>query len=352
MAEEEERTEDPTSKRIQDARADGNVPKSQDVATWFPLLVSILLIVFLFHYTFDNLSYLFRYYFSFFGQEITKNSVIVLALVTMKYFALIIMPFVLPLLFVGIAAHVGQYGFLFTTKNLFSFDLSKINPFTNIKNIISVAKVIEGFKMTMKVFVIFGIAFYYFIDDIKELPKVALYTISSQLSWFKEKSLILSGILLLILLVFAVWDFAWTRHKYTKSLKMTKQEVKDEMKNMEGDPRVKNKIRQIQFQMHKKRMMANIPQASVVVTNPTHYAVALKYEEGDRAPVVVASGVDNIAMKIKEIAMKHNIPIYEDPPLARQLYKDVKLDQEIPPALYQAVVAVLVFVKKSNRFKN
>jgi len=352
MAEEEERTEDPTAKRIQDARADGNVPKSQDVTTWFPLLVSILLLVLLFRYTFDNLGYLFRYYFSFFGQEITKNTVFVLVLVTMKYFALITLPFILPLLFVGIAAHVGQYGFLFTTKNLFTFDFSKLNPFTNIKNIISIQKMIEGMKMTMKVFVIFGIAFYYFIDYIKELPKVALYTMSSQLLWLKEKALMLSGILLLILLIFAVWDFYWTRHKYTKSLKMTKQEVKDEFKNMEGDPKVKSKIRQIQFQMHKKRMMANIPQASVVVTNPTHYAVALKYEEGDRAPKVVASGVDNIALKIKEIAMKNNIPIYEDPPLARQLYKDVKLDQEIPPALYQAVVEVLVFVKKSNRFKN
>jgi flagellar biosynthetic protein FlhB len=133
---------------------------------------------------------------------------------------------------------------------------------------------------------------------------------------------------------------------------MTKQEVKDEFKNQEGDPKVKGKIRQIQFQMHKKRMMANVPTASVVVTNPTHYAVALRYEEGkDSVPTVVASGIDFVALKIKEIAMANSVPIYENPPLARQLYKDVKVDQQIPPNLYQAVVEVLVFVRKQNRYK-
>lgn len=353
MAEKEERTEEPTGKRLDDARADGNVPKSQDVVIWFSLLASVALLLLLFNYISENIVNLFRYYFSFFGQEITKNSVLYLFLTTLKYFGLIVLPIILPLLFVGIASHIGQYGWLFTTKHLFEFNLEKINPFANIKNIISVQKLIEGVKTTAKVFVIFGIAFYYFIDYVKELPRVALFTLHFQLDWLKYKALVFSGILLLILLIFAIWDLFWTRHKYIDNLKMTKQEVKDEFKNMEGDPKVKGKIRQIQFQMHKKRMMSNIPQASVVITNPTHYAVALRYKEGeDTVPVVVASGIDNIALKIKEIAMLHQIPIYENPPLARQLYKDVKVDQVIPPELYQAVVEVLVFVKKSNRYRH
>jgi len=353
MADEEERTEDPTSKRIQDARADGNVPKSQDVYVWFSLLASVLLILLLFNYMAERLGFLFRFYFSFFGQEITKNGIYLIVLVTMKQFTLIILPFILPLMFVGIYAHIGQYGWNYTTKKLFEFDFSRLNPFKNIKGLISIDKIVSGLKMTSKVFIIFYLAFIYFLDYVKELPKVSLFTLPFQLAWLKEKTLIFSGILLLILFVFAVWDLYWTRHNYTKGLKMTKQEVKDEHKNMEGDPKVKSKIREIQFKMHKKRMMANIPQASVVVTNPTHYAVALRYREGeDSVPVVVASGVDNLALKIKEIAMKHEIPIYENPPLARQLYKDVKVDQVIPPELYQAVVEVLVFVKKSNRYRH
>ncbi len=352
MAEKEERTEEPTSKRITDARADGNVPKSQDVIVWISLLTSVLLVLLLFNYIAENIGYLFRFYFSFFGQEITKNSVYVLVLVSMKQFALIILPIVVPLMFAGIAAHIGQYGWNFTTKKLFDFDFSRLNPFTNFKNIISIQKMIEGGKTTAKVFVIFGIALTYFLDYVKELPRVSLLTLPFQLAWLKEKTLLFSGILLLILLIFAIWDLFWTRHKYTEGLKMTKQEVKDEHKNQEGDPKIKGKIRQLQFQMHKKRMMANIPQASVVITNPTHYAVALRYKDGeDRVPIVVASGIDNIALKIKEIAMSHGIPIYENPPLARQLYKDVKVDQAIPAELYQAVVEVLVFVRNSNRYR-
>ncbi len=352
-SEQEERTEEPTGKRISDARADGNVPKSQDVIVWLSLLGSVLLVLLLFTYITENLGYLFRFYFSFFGHEMTKNNVYIIILVTMKEFALILLPLIVPLMFVGIAAHVGQFGFNYTTKNLFKFDLNRINPFNNIKNIISVAKMVEGLKMTLKVFVIFGLAFYYFIDYVKELPKVSTYTLSFQLSWLKEKMLMFSGILLLIMLIFAIWDLFWTKHNYIKGLKMTKQEVKDEFKNMEGDPKIKAKIRQIQFQMSRKRMMSNVPQASVVITNPTHYAVALRYEDGkDSVPVVVASGIDNIALKIKEIAMENKIPIYENPPLARQLYKDVKVDAQIPPELYQAVVEVLVFVKKSNRYRH
>lgn len=351
-ADEKERTEDPTAKRKQDARADGNVPKSQDVVSWVSMLASVALVYLLLNYILENLGYLFHFYTAYFGKELTKNSVYVLLLVTMKHFALITLPIIIPLMFVGIASHIAQYGWNYTTKKLFEFDFGKLNPFNNLGALISVDKAIEGAKMTAKVFLIFGLAFYYFIGYAKEIPKVAMFSLPFQLAWLKEKALMFSGILLLILLVFAVWDLYWTRHKYNKSLKMTKQEVKDEFKNQEGDPKVKGKIRQIQFQMHKKRMMANVPQASVVVTNPTHYAVALRYDaEKDPVPVVVASGVDHLALKIKEIAMAHNIPIYENPPLARQLYKDVKVDDQIPPNLYQAVVEVLVFVKKSNRYR-
>jgi len=142
------------------------------------------------------------------------------------------------------------------------------------------------------------------------------------------------------------------RKQYFDKLKMSKQEVKDEMKNMEGDPHIKQKIRQIQMQAAKKRMMAEVPQADVVITNPTHYAVAIQYDETKhRAPVVVAKGKDNVAVQIKKIARENNVHIVQNPPLARSLYKDVDIDRPIPELLFAAVAEVLAYVYKMDKSK-
>ena len=147
----------------------------------------------------------------------------------------------------------------------------------------------------------------------------------------------------------AIADYLIKRYQYFKSLRMSKQEVKDEFKNQEGDQQVKGKIRSLMFQAAKKRMMQNIPNADVVVTNPTHYAVALRYDSSkERAPRVLAKGVDFLAQRIKEIAKENEIPIIENPPLARALYKDVDIDKEIPETLYQAMVEVLIKVQQIN----
>jgi flagellar biosynthetic protein FlhB len=144
-------------------------------------------------------------------------------------------------------------------------------------------------------------------------------------------------------------DLIIVRKQYFNGLKMSKQEVKDEMKNMEGDPLIKSKIRQIQMEASRKRMMAEVPNADVVITNPTHYAVAIKYDRTkDKAPKVVAKGVDHLAQKIKEIAREHDVMIVENKPLARQLYAEVELEQEIPEKLYKAVIEVLVYVYKTK----
>ena len=153
--------------------------------------------------------------------------------------------------------------------------------------------------------------------------------------------------ILLIIIIFAIIDFYFTRHYYMKSLRMSKQDIKDEFKNMDGDPQVKGRIRRIQMEMSRKRMMADVPDADVVITNPTHYAIALKYDNKvDSAPKMVAKGIDFIAVKIKDIAKENNIPIIENPPLARALYAAVEINQEIPTEHFNAVAEVIGFVMR------
>ncbi len=351
MAEEAEKTEEPTGKRIEDARKDGNVPKSQDVAAWVALLASIPTVIFLFGFASENVERLFNYYLSFIGKELTKESLMDIVIITMKYVTLAVAPIALPIALAGLIGNVAQFGFLFTTKPL-TPDINKINPISGFKNLFSLRKIVDGAKITLKSIAAFGIGFYYFLGYVKELPTVALFNLHDQLMWLVEKAIQIALIMLGVFLVFAAIDLFWTRYQYFKGLRMTKQEIKDEFKNMEGNPEIKGKIRSLQFQMSKKRMMSAVPTASVVVTNPTHYAVALKYKpEEDSAPKVVASGVDGVAFKIKEIAMANDIPIVENPPLARELYAKVKPDERIPDTLFQAVAEVLVYVMKLNERK-
>jgi flagellar biosynthetic protein FlhB len=166
----------------------------------------------------------------------------------------------------------------------------------------------------------------------------------------KEKALILGSAMLMLLFVLAALDLFFVRYNYFKDLKMSKQEIKDEHKQMDGDPQIKARIRKIQMEMTKKRMMRDIPDADVVITNPTHFAVALRYDkEKESAPKVIAKGMNHLALKIKEIARKNGIQIVENPPLARELYKKCDLDEKIPENLYKAVAEVLAFVYKAEK---
>ena len=211
-------------------------------------------------------------------------------------------------------------------------------------------KLIEGIKITLKASITLGIGFVFFFMFIEELPLVAAFTLDDQLEWLRDKAIIMALVMLLITFVFALADIIIVRKQYFDQLKMSKQEVKDEMKNMDGDPMVKAKIRQIQMQMSQKRMMSEIPSADVVITNPTHYAVAIRYKEGqDLAPTVVAKGMNQIALNIKKIARENEVHIVQNPPLARSIYKDVDLDAPIPEALFQAVAEVLAYVYKMDK---
>ena len=210
-------------------------------------------------------------------------------------------------------------------------------------------KAIDSVKIVTKVSAVFGVAFYFFLQFIKELPHTLFLSMFDQLAWLKEKLIILVGVMLLILLVIGLLDLLIVRFQYFKDLRMSKQEVKDEYKQMEGDPQVKGRIRRMQMQAAKRRMMQNVPQADVVITNPTHYAVAVRYDKSkDSAPVILAKGVDMMALQIRKIALEHGVQIYENPPLARELYRVCEVEDTIPAELFRAVAEVLSFVYTSN----
>lgn len=349
MADDLEKTEEPTDKKIEDARKEGNVPKSQDTSGVVTLFVAILALLMLFPFMTKHMIILFQYYFSLVGTPLDKLFMIDIAIVTIREFLLIVMPLSIAVAIAGVIAAISQFGFLFTTKAIMP-DFKKIDPIKGTKNLFSLKKLIEGIKITFKSFTTLGVGFVFFFYFIVELPTVALFSLSDQMEWLKDKSIIIAFVMLLIIFIFAIIDIIIVRKQYFDGLKMSKQEIKDEMKNMEGDPLVKSKIRQIQMQASRKRMMAQVPTADVVITNPTHYAVAIKYdEEKFKAPVVVAKGVDNIATMIKKIARENNIHIVQNPPLARSLYAEVDLDKAIPQTLFAAVAEVLAYVYKMNR---
>lgn len=349
MADDQEKTEEPTPKKIEDARKDGNVPKSQDTAGIATLFVAIMAVLMLFGFIADHLYFLVNYYFERLGRPLGREDLFDIAYVTMREFVIMVIPLAMIVAAAGVAGNVAQFGFLFTTKPLVP-DFSKLDPIKGIGNLFSLKKFIEGFKITMKSTVAMGVGFFYFWLYIQELPTVALFGLGDQMIWLRDKVIFIALVMLFVLAMFALIDLAITRKQYFDKLKMSKQEVKDEMKNMEGDPHVKGRIRQIQMQAAKKRMMSEVPNADVVITNPTHYAVAIQYDvKKHRAPVVIAKGKDMIAIQIKTIARENGVHIIENPPLARALYKEVEIEKPIPEMLFAAVAEVLAYVYKMNK---
>lgn len=344
----EEKTEAPSARKIEKAREEGNVLKSPDVNAFLGLVVGLVLIFLCFNFWVDGISNIFFQIYNSFNQDLTRSDAISITISLTFQILYLLAPIFGALVLTGIVANISQSGFLLTTKAI-QPKLQKLNFITGIKNIISLKKLLDGFLITFKVMTAFIIAFFVFLGFMKELTTVSLFLIGDQMIWLKDKALILIAILLAFFLVMAITDYLIKRYQYFKSLRMSKQEVKDEFKNQEGDQQIKGKIRSLMFQAAKKRMMQNIPSADVVVTNPTHYAVALRYDSTkERAPRVLAKGVDFLAQRIKDIAKEHEIPIIENPPLARALYKDVDIDKEIPETLYQAMVEVLIKVQQIN----
>ena len=348
MADDAEKTEEPSSKKLEDAKKEGNVPRSQDTSAFLTLVVAVVVVYFATSFLTSRIEHLYHYYSTLIGTELTPRVAFEIGLNTLKELVFMIIPIAAIVALAGVLASVVQFGFVFTTKPL-KPDLKKIDPIKGFGKLFSMKKLIEGVKITAKIAIVFAVAFYYLIQDIHELPTVINFSLEHQIGWLVEKIIMLVAVMLMILFVLAMIDLMIVRFQYFKDLRMSKQEVKDEYKQMEGDPQVKARIKKIQMEMAQKRMMAEIPSADVIITNPTHYAVALRYDkERENAPRVIAKGVDNMALKIKEIGRKNLIQIVENPPLARELYAKCDIDEMIPENFYQAVAEVLAFVYKSQ----
>ena len=340
-----DKTEQPTPKRLEDARKKGNVAKSMEINSAFVLLTGTLTLFFISGYMYQNLSMFMKHVFSGLmlydiGHDSVRTYAVSLIAVSIKLIA----PLLLAILVIGILVNVGQVGFLFTLEPVIP-NPEKIDPIKGFQRIFSMRSVEELVKGILKIFII-GYVMYLVIKGHYHDYFLLMDQGTGQIISFMMKTIFQMAIWAsLILVVLAAADFAFQKWNYLKDMRMTKQEVKEEMKEYEGDPQVKGRIRSLQREMARKRMMADVPKADVVITNPTHYAVALKYDSGGMdAPRVLAKGSRKLALKIKEIAKENGVPIVEDPPLARALYKSTEVGMEIPIDLFQSVAEVLAYI--------
>ena len=341
------KTEDPTPKRMRDAREKGDVPLSREVNNWFVLLgFAIFIAFFLAGFAFDALE-TGRYYFVNLHlirlEEPGASSEF--ASTAWRLFLLLSVPFGVAVVF-ALAGALIQNGLILTVEPI-KPKLSKINPIQGFKRLFSMRSLVEFGKSLVKLMLITGAITLVILPAMDRMPRMVGETIDGVIGDLADAALLIVIVVLALMTVIAGIDWMYQRYEHNKKLRMTKQQVRDEYKQTEGDPQIKARLRQIRQQRARARMMQNVPQADVVVTNPTHYAVALKYDQATmQAPVLTAKGQDLIALKIREIAEENDVPIVENPPLARALHAGVELDQEVPPDHYQAVAEIIGYVMR------
>lgn len=340
-----EKTEKATPKKREDERKKGRVAKSQDINTALLLLFSFIVLASFGSFMGSRMIEIYRAVFTnFIHWEVTKESLGLIYLEVLKAFFLIVGPIMLISFLISVASNLLQVGFLFTTEPL-KFDLKKLDPIKGAKRIFSVRALVELLKSMLKISFIGSITFIVIWIFKDEMMMLAFKTPETAVSFFGEVTIIM-GVAATIALVFlAVLDYMYQKYDFEKNIRMSKQDIKDEHKNIEGDPLIKAKLREQQREMAMRRMMEEVPHADVVITNPTHYAVAIKYdEEVYEAPYVVAKGKGHTALKIIEQAKEHHVMTLENKPLARSLYASVELDEQIPEQFFQAVAEVLAYV--------
>ena len=348
-----EKTEKATAKKRRDARKEGQVRQSTEVNTTFCALIMFGLLFFIWEWFIGRLMSIFG---EFLGYHqitravggLTANELMGIVSRVMMALLLTLLPILGTALLAGLAINVIQVGFNFTTKPL-GMKLNRISPIKGFKRMFSMKTIIDLIKSFLKIALLGYIAYSDYIKLLDEFPTFVGRDIYTSFIQIMRTAFLTALKMCMVMIVVAIADFLYQWWKYEKDLRMTKQEVKDEYKLMEGDPQIKGKIRQKQRQMSAMRMMSKVPEADVVITNPTHYAVALKYDEKvNSAPTLVAKGQDYIARKIREVALENNVEIVENPPLAQSLYTLCEVDDEIPEDLYQAVADILVFVYRQK----
>jgi flagellar biosynthetic protein FlhB len=342
----QERTEKATPKRRRDARKKGQVAQSRELSSVMILMTALGFFYFAGSWIFDSLLQVIG---GVYGHLDTLrldavSEVNAFSVEIFKKVLLILIPFFVPILIAGMAGNIGQIGFEFHGEPM-SPKLTRLNPIAGLKKLVSLRSMVEVIKSVIKILFIGGIAFGIVKNETTAMPALMQQEVVDILLFIGRVAFKIFFFVCLALIVLAFLDYAYQRWQYEQSLKMTKQEVKDERRQIEGDPKVKGRIRRVQLELARRRMMEAVPEADVVITNPVHLAVALKFDVAKMiAPTIVAKGSGYVAERIKEIARSHQVPIVENKPLAQALHKMAEIGEFIPVELYRAVAEVLAYV--------
>jgi flagellar biosynthetic protein FlhB len=344
-----DRSEDPTAKRLDEALQRGDVAKSQEVSTWFVIGAAAIILAAFSGPMSSGLSTTMRgivanaHQIPVDGRGLIKLT----ARIEYEVIAAIVLPLGL-LMLAAIAGNMIQHRLVWTAESL-KPKFSKISPLAGIKRLFSLQAVANFVKGLIKITVLGAVMTALIWPQRFRLESLVSVDLFGTLLLTKSLALQMVGAVVAILFLVAAADFLFQYRQWFERQKMSFREIKEEFKQTEGDPMIKARIRRIRETRMRKRMMAAVPDASVVIMNPTHYAVALKYERGDNAPLCVAKGLDGIALKIREVAEAHNVPVVENPPLARALHASVEIDQEVPAEHYRAVAEVIGYVMRLRR---
>ncbi len=338
-----EKTEEPTGKKLSDARNKGQVAKSQELNAAFILFIGFWAMKILGDFTYREIAGYATYIFSHLNTTVDTETVMRLFLSIVTVLLKTSFPIMVAIMIVGLAINLVQVGWHFTTEPL-GFDLNKLNPINGFGKIFSKRSLVELIKSLFKILIIGLFIYENLKDELLHMPKLIYLDLAAGLAQIADIIFMMAFKICAIFFVMAILDYMYQKWEHHESLKMTKQEVKEEFKQMEGDPQIKGKIKQKQREMAMARMMQEVPKADVIVTNPTHFAVALRYEDGMRAPKVVAKGQDFVALKMREVAREAGVVIVENKPLARALFAAVEIGGTVPPELYKAVAEVLAYV--------
>jgi flagellar biosynthesis protein FlhB len=344
-----DRSEDPTAKRLDDALQRGDVAKSSEVSTWFIIGGAAIVLAAFSGPMSTSLSTTMRGIIANAHQIPVDGRGLIAMAARIEYEVIAALGIPLALLMLaGIAGNMIQHRLVWSAESL-TPKFSKISPLAGVKRLFSLQAVANFLKGLIKITVIGAIMTALLWPQRHRLEGLVQVDLFGTLLLTKSLALQMVGAVVAVLFLVAAADFVFQYRQWFERQKMSMRELKEEFKQSEGDPMIKGKIRQLRQQRMRKRMMAAVPKASVVITNPTHYAIALQYDKGMEAPVCVAKGADLMALKIREIATAHSVPIVENPPLARALHATVEIDQEIPTEHYKAVAEVIGYVMKLRR---
>ncbi len=342
-----EKSEEPSARKLSKAREEGQVAKSVEISSVFVLLAAVTSLYAAAGYFYETLSSVFHYNLNFTKvPSFEKSDVVNLLAHHIFVIIKVCLPVMLAVVVMGLIANLAQVGFTISWKAL-EPKFSRLDPINGFKQKFTSRAVMEFVKTLMKIAIISVVAYYAIKNQLNDISILYDMSIGSILLFILKIAFNIMVKVCLIMIVLALIDYAYQKWKFLDDQKMTKKEVKDEAKQTEGDPMVKSRIRQLQHEAARKRMMADVPDADVIVTNPTRLAVAIKYDNTKMdAPFIVAKGAGPVAKNIRRIARENNIPLVEDKHLARNLYSNVDIGQEVPSELYQAVAELLAYVYK------